>query len=197
VNKSYLKELLEKMGGKCIKCGQSDMRLLHVDHIQGQGYLEKEYFADKEKMYWFYLKYFSDESTFLQILCVNCNLARKMDKKEGHGKPNLDIILRAYEHALLEEDESGLDSLCVEFPQFSVIRNRLRTRLPLVLDFQKQRKNIDDRISALEQELPFGFITRESPKIIASMDKLERIQNRVIKFIREREGLNKCYTRTS
>jgi len=27
------------------------MQVLHIDHIQGQGYLEKEYFVEKEKMY--------------------------------------------------------------------------------------------------------------------------------------------------
>jgi hypothetical protein len=191
------KELLEKMGGKCIKCGQNDIRILHIDHIQGQGYLEKEYFVEKEKMYGFYLKYFDDESPFLQILCVNCNLAKRMDKKEGRGRPNLATIIGVYQHTLLEGTENELDSLCIEYPQFGAIRNRLRSRLPLALDLQNQKKNIYDQISTLAQELPFGFITHESPKILEEIHKLERIQNRIIKFIKEREVINKSYTRTS
>lgn len=191
------KELLEKMGGKCVKCGQSDMRILHIDHIHGQGYLENEYFVEKEKMYAFYIKYFDDESSFLQILCVNCNLAKRMDKKEGRGRPNLATIIGAYHHSLLEGNEDELDLLCTTYPQFGAIRNRLRTRLPLALDLESQQKNINDQLSNLGQELPFGFITHESPKILEDMRKLELIQNRIIKFIKERETINKSYTRTS
>lgn len=191
------KELLQKLGGKCNKCGQSDMRLLHIDHIQGQGYLEKEYFIEKEKMYEFYLKYFKEELSYLQILCVSCNIAKRMDNKEGRGRPNLATILGAYQNSLLEENERELDSLCMKYPQFSSIRNRLRTRLPLALKLQQQRKAIDDQISIISLELPFGFITHESPKILANLDRLERIQLRIIKFIKEREAINKSYTRTS
>jgi len=72
-------------------------------------------------MYVFYLKYLDDEYTFLQILCINCNLAKRMDKKEGRGRPNLDTIIGVYQHMLMERNESELDSSCIEYPQFSAI----------------------------------------------------------------------------
>src|SRR3990170_8952832 len=34
---SYRKKLIELLGGKCIRCGFSDIRALQIDHITGHG----------------------------------------------------------------------------------------------------------------------------------------------------------------
>lgn len=190
-------ELLDRLGGKCAKCGNNDSRILHIDHIHGQGYLEKEYFIDKENMYLFYLKYFDEESKFLQVLCVNCNLTKRMDNKEGRGRPNLATLIGRYQQSLLDKDTWAIEHLCIEYPQFESIKNRLKTRLPLALELEKKRNDLTSQLSQLSQELPHGFLNHEAPRILQELKKSEQIKNKTVKFIKERESVNPEYTRTS
>jgi len=74
------KSVLEKLGGKCIKCGFNDWRALHVDHINGGGTKERKEFNSPAKSYqdimeFGILKY--------QILCANCNTIKRHECGEG------------------------------------------------------------------------------------------------------------------
>jgi hypothetical protein len=82
-------------------------------------------------MYQFYLKYFDDESKFLQILCVNCNLTKRMNNKEGRVRPNLFTFLGKYQQSLIDDDMWELNSFCNAHPQFEPIKKGLKIILYL------------------------------------------------------------------
>lgn len=81
--------IIEALGGKCVICGESDTAVLHVDHKYGQGYLENEYFQDKEEMFRFYVSNWHAEKDYLQILCMNCNLKKRRANDETSARPKL------------------------------------------------------------------------------------------------------------
>lgn len=80
INKSR-KIVLELLGGKCKKCGFSDIRALQLDHINGGG--NKEYKKlGNYAVYRRIIKNFSFEKLHYQILCANCNWIKRYENKE-------------------------------------------------------------------------------------------------------------------
>lgn len=79
------KDVLEKMGGKCVRCGFSDFRALQIDHINGGGTKER-----KKGLYWIHKKIMAmseDEiSKEYQLLCANCNWIKKFENGETNRK---------------------------------------------------------------------------------------------------------------
>jgi len=75
--------LIEKLGGKCIKCDFSDLRALQIDHINGGGNKEVKSFTHKDKYY----SFIENEITTgrYQILCANCNWIKRYEQKEGRS----------------------------------------------------------------------------------------------------------------
>lgn len=76
----YRDQLFEVLGGaKCIRCGFSDKRALHFDHIDGGGTAEFR----KKKDYSYYRKYIDQpelaRKTF-QVLCANDNAIKRTER---------------------------------------------------------------------------------------------------------------------
>jgi len=72
--------VLEKLGGKCAKCGFSDLRALQVDHVQNNGYEERKQLHWR-KYYKIILNLTDEElKRNYQLLCANCNWIRKYDE---------------------------------------------------------------------------------------------------------------------
>lgn len=67
-----LRELaLLKLGNRCKVCGHLDSRALQIDHINGNGSIERKskgFNVDK-----YYLKVILDKENTYQCLCANCN----------------------------------------------------------------------------------------------------------------------------
>lgn len=74
-------QLLQFLGGKCIKCGFSDSRALQVDHINGGGV--KEY--KKIGLSAMYKRVFEHRQDY-QILCANCNWIKRFENQEWPNK---------------------------------------------------------------------------------------------------------------
>jgi hypothetical protein len=78
------KEALEKLGGKCSRCGFSDWRALQIDHIKGGGSRErKETKQASEGLHRLILR--TPLKTLFgkyQLLCANCNWIKKYEEKE-------------------------------------------------------------------------------------------------------------------
>jgi hypothetical protein len=86
-NARLRKAALDVLGGKCIKCGFSDIRALQVDHVNGGGT------KDKKKTTHTYFKivvesFLKGENKY-QLLCANCNWIKRYENKEIYKKYTL------------------------------------------------------------------------------------------------------------
>jgi hypothetical protein len=86
-NKIRMK-IIELLGGKCVRCGFSDIRALQIDHVNGDGYKDRRRYNCDVK-YRKTLKEIKDGSKRYQLLCANCNWIKRWENKEwvyGNGK---------------------------------------------------------------------------------------------------------------
>ncbi len=75
--------ILDFFGGKCLRCGFSDPRALHLDHINGDGNKERK--VGKGNKWDQYRLILSDPETArarYQLLCANCNTIKQVERGE-------------------------------------------------------------------------------------------------------------------
>ena len=72
--------LIAILGGKCNNCGFSDSRALQVDHISGNGHIDRKEMIGMENVQ--YLKRILSGSKDYQLLCANCNWIKRSVNKE-------------------------------------------------------------------------------------------------------------------
>jgi len=75
---SLRKRVLAYLGGKCIRCGFSDERALHIDHINGGGKAEFKHGGRNRSL----LDILSGKRNDLQLLCANCNFIKRIENNE-------------------------------------------------------------------------------------------------------------------
>src|ERR1035437_8160838 len=82
INTAYVQGLrtqaLDLLGGICAQCGFDDRRALAIDHIDGDGYRQRQGMAATR----FYLDIIAGSHDGLQILCFNCNQIKKIENEE-------------------------------------------------------------------------------------------------------------------
>jgi hypothetical protein len=80
-------EVIDLLGGKCVRCGFSDARALQLDHINGGGSKENGF---RRKVWRSYLKDPCKLREVFQLLCANCNSAKALFSSCPHnkGKPS-------------------------------------------------------------------------------------------------------------
>lgn len=71
-------EVLKILGNKCKKCGYSDIRALHIDHVNGDGKKERNIRKSLNRKIALKL---TDISRY-QLLCANCNWIKKVENNE-------------------------------------------------------------------------------------------------------------------
>lgn len=71
--------VFEKLGGKCVKCGISDHRVLQIDHINGGGCRERKKYKGRPS---YYKMIYNDNSGKYQLLCANCNWIKRIENGE-------------------------------------------------------------------------------------------------------------------
>lgn len=69
-------KLFQILGNKCCRCGYSDIRALQLDHLLGDGYLER----NKSNKY--YVENPLEAIFKFQLLCANCNWIKRVEQKE-------------------------------------------------------------------------------------------------------------------
>ncbi|MGH1567158.1 MAG: hypothetical protein ACRBB5_07050 [Nitrosopumilus sp.] len=69
---NWKKSLIERLGNKCIVCDQDDVERLDIGFVNGQEYLENEYFENPDEMYVWFVLHFKEESEYLQSICFDC-----------------------------------------------------------------------------------------------------------------------------
>ena len=84
-NAEYRKLLIEKLGNVCARCNYSDIRALQIDHINGDGFLER---APGSKLRHFRYKNKLEDpeaNKKYQVLCANCNQIKRIENGEHVG----------------------------------------------------------------------------------------------------------------
>jgi hypothetical protein len=76
-------EINERFGGCCVRCGNSDERVLHIDHVHGGG--QKELRQGHGGGLAYYYRVRRDNSGKYQLLCANCNAIKRFEEKEAGG----------------------------------------------------------------------------------------------------------------
>jgi hypothetical protein len=85
-NHNARQQVIDLLGGKCIRCGFSDIRALQVDHINGGGYRELKNHNSKERLRMVVESVGNKENKY-QLLCANCNWIKRFEDKEVRGAP--------------------------------------------------------------------------------------------------------------
>lgn len=76
-------EVLQVLGNRCSKCGFSDARALQIDHVNGDGHVDRK--TNKKYSIAYYLRVLSEiqkGSSRYQLLCANCNWIKRIENKE-------------------------------------------------------------------------------------------------------------------
>lgn len=72
-------EVIELLGGKCVNCGVSDVRILQVNHMNGDG-------AAERKTHFSHYKFINDilsgerSTSDLELRCANCNILHEFER---------------------------------------------------------------------------------------------------------------------
>jgi len=75
-------KIIEILGGKCVRCGETDMRCLQVDHVNGGGNKERRNTGNNNsKLYRRMLEHPED----YQLLCANCNWKKRYENNERYN----------------------------------------------------------------------------------------------------------------
>lgn len=73
-------ELIKKLGGKCVKCGISDIRVLDINHIDRKKKTKIKYYSwQKRLLQW------EKDINGLELLCANCHRVHTWEQM-GYGK---------------------------------------------------------------------------------------------------------------
>lgn len=78
-------EMLQRCGGKCVKCNEDDWRVLQIDHVNGGGFKERR--ARKPGSGMLTTARVEEIVTRvaqgeLQVLCANCNWRKRFENNE-------------------------------------------------------------------------------------------------------------------
>jgi hypothetical protein len=76
-------ELISLLGGKCVRCGESDWRCLQVDHINGNGKIDRRKRAGSKAWTVYLIEKIKNGSKDYQLLCANCNWKKKYENDEN------------------------------------------------------------------------------------------------------------------
>ena len=77
---NWKKSLIERLGSKCRVCSQDSIEKLEVYFVNGQEYLEEQYFENKDEMYVWLVLHFKEESEYLGLICIDCKSKSPEDK---------------------------------------------------------------------------------------------------------------------
>jgi hypothetical protein len=75
-------ELFQILGNKCVCCGETDRLYLQVDHVNNDGHAHRNSNEKKHHHHSEYLRYLAKNPGGLQLLCANCNFAKKLNDGE-------------------------------------------------------------------------------------------------------------------
>lgn len=69
------------LGGRCDRCPVTDSRILHIDHKNDDGAVQRKAFASRES----FLNFVLAKPNEFQLLCPNCNHRKRLAASRGPG----------------------------------------------------------------------------------------------------------------
>jgi hypothetical protein len=75
-------EIINFLGGVCVRCGFSDWRALQIDHVIGGGSKERKENRKNSYAKTYYQMIIEDTSGKYQLLCANCNWIKRYENLE-------------------------------------------------------------------------------------------------------------------
>ena len=76
-HKAYRDFLFDLLGRECKNCGLNDIRILHFDHINNDGYEDRKRLKGVNQFLRYYNRHPEEAKQKLQILCANCNWMKR------------------------------------------------------------------------------------------------------------------------
>jgi hypothetical protein len=77
-------QIIQLLGGKCIRCGFLDVRALQIDHVYGNGREHLHQIGSNPwRIYSGILKEIQAGSKDYQLLCANCNWIKRVENQEA------------------------------------------------------------------------------------------------------------------
>jgi hypothetical protein len=74
------KKMIQKLGGRCMRCGYDDWRALQIDHVLGGGTKELRVMGGNKRKY--YQEVLLNNNGKYQLLCANCNWIKRYENNE-------------------------------------------------------------------------------------------------------------------
>ena len=93
-NRRIRKAVIETLGGKCIRCGIIDIRVLQIDHISGGGSKERKERGFGQQFHSYVIQSFLKGENKYQLLCANCNWIKRVENQEARGQYEQDYIIK-------------------------------------------------------------------------------------------------------
>ena len=92
------KEVVDRYGGMCVCCGETELKFLTLDHIDGKGAEHRRSLYPNTKRpsggmkFYLYLLRQVDKDANIQVLCWNCNCAKHNFGKCPHEEALTNIL---------------------------------------------------------------------------------------------------------
>lgn len=71
------------LGNQCVRCGYNDGRALQVDHINGDGFIDRAKRFSATSYYLYVIKEIENKTKRYQLLCANCNWIKRHENGEN------------------------------------------------------------------------------------------------------------------
>jgi 5-methylcytosine-specific restriction endonuclease McrA len=76
------RKAIEKLGGKCVRCGFYDERALVFDHKNSDGHTERKGVNPSKYSKKLCQQIIAGARDDIQLLCANCNLIKEKEERE-------------------------------------------------------------------------------------------------------------------
>ena len=81
------RQIIDHLGGRCARCGETDITILTVDHRYGGGWKDRRLYGGNVQG--FYKAILADRSGRFQCLCHNCQWRKRVLLGEDGSKNRL------------------------------------------------------------------------------------------------------------
>jgi len=181
---NWKKSLVKRLGNQCHICNQNDFKKLDIDFINGQEYLEKQYFKNQDEMCVWFVLHFKEESEYLKSICVDCKA--KNDEDESFPLSKLEEFYFTPKSMDSQEIKRWMDEKAEELllflkenKQFIPIEKRLEKHYG---DLRDKFTEIDRNIALIEYEKKW------LPKRFADVIEKDLNDNLEIKILVEKHN---------